>query len=113
MSGGIAECRHSSIRKNIFVRPGVANPPPRGMRTIRFFPLLLTFALPMAAAPAADLTGLLKDYDESQLQLYPSEGLWRGDNRFLDRYEDNLTASHLAERRRLNTGFRARLAAIE
>ncbi|OHE85544.1 MAG: hypothetical protein A3G75_06205 [Verrucomicrobia bacterium RIFCSPLOWO2_12_FULL_64_8] len=83
------------------------------MRTPRFFPLLLSLALPLAAAPAGDLARLLKDYDESRLQLYPAEGLWRGDYRFLDRYEENLTDAHLAERRRLNAGFRTRLAAID
>ena len=78
--------------------------------------LVLAFVLLFAgvahAAPSADLATLLKDYDETQLRLYPSQALWRGDTRYLDKYEDDLTADFLVEARKENADFRARLRAI-
>jgi uncharacterized protein (DUF885 family) len=77
--------------------------------------LLLALApvLPAVAAPNPQLAALFKDYDEAQLRAYPSSALWRGDNRYLDKFEDNLTPEFLIEQRKENTDFRARLAAIE
>ncbi|HEY4126402.1 MAG TPA: DUF885 domain-containing protein [Rhizomicrobium sp.] len=78
--------------------------------------LVLAFALLFAAvahaAPSADLATLFKDYDEAHLKLYPTDALWRGDTRYLDRYEDNLTPEFLVEARKENADFRARLAKI-
>ncbi len=68
---------------------------------------------PARADAAGDLKQLLADYDEAGLKLYPSQAMQRGDRRYLDRYEEDLTAAHLAERRRLNTQERARLAVID
>ncbi len=78
--------------------------------------LVLAFALLLAgaaqAAPSAELGILLKDYDEAHLKLYPTDALGRGDLRYLDKYEDNLTPEFLAEARKENAGFVARLNAI-
>lgn len=81
---------------------------------MRFFllALVLLFAGAAQAAPSADLAALLHDYDEAHLKLYPSDALGRGDTRYLDRYEDNLTPEFLAEARKENADFRARLKAI-
>ena len=69
--------------------------------------------IPARADAAGDLKQLLQDYDDAGLKLYPSEAMQRGDRRYLDRYEEDLTAAHLAERRQLNTQGRTRLAAID
>jgi len=74
--------------------------------------MLLLVVVPAAAGPAEDLAQLLEDYDEDGLRLYPSGALWRGEERYLDRYEENLADAHLAERRALNAAYRARLDAI-
>ncbi len=78
--------------------------------------LLLAFALLFAgvaqAAPSTELAALLKDYDDAHLKLYPTDALWRGDTRFLDKYEDTLTPEFLVEARKENADFRARLARI-
>ena len=77
--------------------------------------LLLSFALLFAgvaqAAPSTELAAL-KDYDDAHLKLYPTDALWRGDTRFLDKYEDTLTPEFLVEARKENADFRARLARI-
>jgi uncharacterized protein (DUF885 family) len=65
------------------------------------------------AAPSAKLAALLKDYDDAHLKLYPTDALWRGDTRFLDKYEDTLTPEFLVEARKENADFRARLTAID
>lgn len=64
------------------------------------------------AQPSAALHTLFKDYDEAHLRLYPTDALWRGDERYLDRYEDTLSPQFLAEARKENAEFRARLAQI-
>jgi uncharacterized protein (DUF885 family) len=81
---------------------------------MKFFVLALAFLFAGAAqaAPSAELAALLKDYDDAHLKLYPTDALWRGDTRFLDKYEDTLTPEFLAEARKDNADFRARLAAI-
>jgi uncharacterized protein (DUF885 family) len=65
------------------------------------------------ASPHDDLAKLLRDHDESQLALFPSNALPRNDRRHLGRYEESLSAAHLAKARRSNADLRARLAAIE
>ena len=74
---------------------------------------LVAFAPASLAGPTEDLTKLMKDYDEQILRLYPSAALYRGDPRYLDRYEDNLTPEFLAEARRLSAEDTARLKAID
>ncbi len=78
--------------------------------------LAFVFALFLAgaaqAAPSAGLAALFKDYDEAHLKLYPTDALWRGDSRYLDRYEDTLTPEFLREARKQNAAFRARLSRI-
>ena len=84
------------------------------MKTIFLAALFCLLALaPAQASPAGDLAALVKDYDEAQLVLYPSSALWRGDLRYLDKYEDDLSPEHLAERRKENAQFRARLSGID
>jgi uncharacterized protein (DUF885 family) len=73
---------------------------------------VLLFAAAAHAAPPAGLAALLHDYDEAHLRLYPTDALWRGDRRYLDRYEDTLTPEFLVEARKENADFRARLARI-
>src|SRR6185437_8189860 len=79
--------------------------------------LLLAFALLFAgaahAAPSAELSALLKDYDDAHLKLYPTDALWLGDTRFLDKYEDTLTPEFLVEARKENADFRVRLGSID
>jgi len=78
--------------------------------------LAFVFALFLAgvahAAPSAELSTLLKDYDDAHLKLYPTDALWRGDTRYLDRYEDTLTPEFLVEARKEKAAFRARLSKI-
>ncbi len=74
---------------------------------------IFAFAPGARADDSADLTKLMKDYDETRLALNPSGALYRGDTRYLDRYEDNLTPKYLAVERKLNAEESARLAAID
>jgi uncharacterized protein (DUF885 family) len=71
------------------------------------------FAPSAMAGPSEDLAKVMKDYDEANLRLHPSAALYRGDTRYLDRYEDSLTPQYLAEARKLNQEERARLSAID
>lgn len=73
---------------------------------------ILALAGPVAAGPAEDLAALMAEYDEIQLELYPTAALWRGDRRYLDRYEEDLTDAHLERRRAENARFLEGLAAI-
>jgi len=78
--------------------------------------LALIFVLLLAgtahAAPSAELAGLLKNYDDAHLKLYPTDALWRGDVRYLDKYEDTLTPEFLVEARKENADFRLQLSKI-
>jgi uncharacterized protein (DUF885 family) len=65
------------------------------------------------ADAGADLTKLLRDYREAGLKLRPTEAMERGDNRYLDRYDENLTAAYMNARRRINEDTRAKLQAID
>lgn len=75
--------------------------------------LIVAGATPTMAAPNAALAQLFQDYDEAGLRAYPTGALWRGDMRYLDRYEDNLTPEFLVEQRKENADFHTRLAAID
>src|SRR5678815_2242340 len=72
---------------------------------------------PVAAAstsgPGAEFNKLLRDYREAELKLRPNEAIARGDERYLDRYDDSLTQSYLSGRRRVNEDTRNKLGAIE
>src|SRR5881394_2980777 len=70
---------------------------------------------PIAAATGAgaDFNKLLRDYREAELKLRPNEAIARGDERYLDRYDDSLTQSYLSARRRVNEETRKKLTAID
>ena len=74
---------------------------------------LVAFAPQVQASATDDLQKLMKDYDEQILMLYPSAALYRGDTRYLDRYEDNLTPEFLAKARAFSAEDTARLKAID
>src|SRR5262249_37447691 len=65
------------------------------------------------AAPADDFAKLLRDYDEAQLELFPSLAIMRNEQRRLGRYEDTLTPEFLVTARRMNAEQRMQLAAID
>lgn len=77
------------------------------------FAAALLASAPAFASATGDLDSLMKDYDEQILTLYPSAALYRGDTRYLDRYEDNLTPEFLAKARALSAEDTARLKAID
>ena len=64
------------------------------------------------ASAAGELARLLDDHARADRMLYPSNAMERGEEVSPDRYEEDLTAAHLAERRRINGVERGRLAAI-
>ncbi len=66
----------------------------------------------MAAAAADGLEALIEDIDEDFLRRHPSAAIARGDRRYLDRFEEDLTAENLAEGRQLNREYNQRLEAI-
>jgi uncharacterized protein (DUF885 family) len=71
-----------------------------------------TAAGPVRADAGADLNRLLRDYREAELKVRPTTAIENGDNRYLDRFDENLTAKYLAERRRINQATRAKLDGI-
>ena len=73
----------------------------------------LMFAAPVHADAGADLTGLMRSYREAELKLRPSTAIERGDDRYLDRYDENLTAAYMNARRKINDDTRDRLAAVD
>jgi uncharacterized protein (DUF885 family) len=72
--------------------------------------LFLAFAA--EAAPADELETLINSVDEDFLRRHPSAAIARGDRRYLDRFEEDLTAEHLEEGRQLNRQYLQRLEAI-
>ena len=71
---------------------------------------------PVAAAasgPGAALDKLLRDYRDAELKLRPNAAIARGDERYLDHYDDSLTQSYLSGRRRINEETRSKLTAID
>jgi len=65
-----------------------------------------------AVAAGSELNRLLRDYREAELKLRPNEAIARGDERYLDRYDDSLTQSYLNGRRRVNEDTRNKLGAL-
>ena len=70
---------------------------------------------PIAAAPGdgAEFNKILRAYREAEQKLRPNEAIARGDERYLDRYDDNLTQTYLSGMRRINEETRTKLAAID
>jgi uncharacterized protein (DUF885 family) len=64
------------------------------------------------AAAQDELVSLIEAVDEDFLRRHPSAAIARGDRRYLERFEEDLTAEHLAEGRRLNGEYLQRLEAI-
>src|ERR1043166_5764670 len=77
------------------------------------FPIVRPVAAASASGSGAALNKLLRDYREAELKLRPNEAIARGDERYLDRYDDSLTQSYLNGRRRVNEDTRNKLAAID
>jgi len=65
----------------------------------------------MAAAPD-ELESLIETVDEDFLRRHPSAAIARGDRRYLERFEEDLTVAHLAEGRRLNREYLQRLETV-
>lgn len=87
----------------------------RALILAMLFGLIATILLPPPALAAAsdEFAALLEDRDEDFLRRHPSLAIARGDRRYLDRFEENLTGEFLAESQRLNDGYAARLDAID
>src|SRR5258705_1530988 len=65
------------------------------------------------ADAASDFTRLLSDYRSSESRLRPSATMPLADQRYLDRYDDDLTPAYLDARRKINGDARMRLSAID
>ena len=76
-----------------------------------FFACLLP-VFPVAAAAPDELAELIETVDEDFLRRHPSAAIARGDRRYLERFEEDLTAEFLAQDRRLNREYLQRLNAI-
>jgi len=74
--------------------------------------LFLAGTAPSQATPENDLAALIALRDEDMAVRYPSLALTRGDRRFLDTYEDTLSADFLTLGEELNASYSDRLAAI-
>jgi uncharacterized protein (DUF885 family) len=72
----------------------------------------LISAFAAEAAPADELEVLIDSVDEDYLRRHPSAAIARGDKRYLDRFEEDLTAAYLTEGRQLNRQYLQRLEAI-
>jgi uncharacterized protein (DUF885 family) len=80
-----------------------------------FFGSVLAYVLlpaPAMAAAPDELESLIEAVDEDFLRRHPSAAIARGDRRYLERFEEDLTAAYLAEGRRLNREYLDRLQAI-
>ena len=67
-----------------------------------------------AHAAASDaLSALIEQREEDYLRRHPSAAITRGDRRYLDRFETNLTDEYLVEERRLHSEYAERLGAID
>jgi uncharacterized protein (DUF885 family) len=81
---------------------------------IAFFLVAQAVAAPAArAAPADDLAHLVERRDEDTLRRQPSLAVTRGDRRYLDRYDEDLTEAWHEEGRALNEDYREALGAID
>ena len=65
------------------------------------------------ADPGTELSGLLREYRQAESKLRPSTAMQRGDTRYLDQYDENLSANYFNARRRINEQTRTKLAAID
>jgi uncharacterized protein (DUF885 family) len=70
-------------------------------------------AFPVRAAADDDLHTLLDTIDEDFLRRHPSAAIARGDRRYLDRFEQDLTDEFLGEERQLNRDYLERLGSID
>jgi uncharacterized protein (DUF885 family) len=66
-----------------------------------------------AADSAPALEGLLKEYRNSEARLDSSSSMELSDQRYLERYEDDLLPSYIEARRKINEETRAKLARID
>lgn len=64
------------------------------------------------AAATDELESLIEAVDEDFLRRNPSAAIARGDRRYLERFEEDLTPEYLTEGRRLNREYMERLEAI-
>jgi len=65
------------------------------------------------ADAAGDFSRLLTDYRNAESRLRPSAAMQLADQRYLDRYDDDLTPAYLDARRKINSDARTRLSAID
>ena len=88
------------------------------MRLIRYAIAAAFLALfPAGAGSAADsgaaLERLLREYRNSEARLESSSSMELSDQRYLERYEDDLLPPYVEARRKINGETRAKLAAID
>ena len=88
------------------------------MRLARYAVLAGFLALfPAAAGIAADsgaaLEQILKDYRNSEARLDSSSSMELSDQRYLERYEDDLLPAYIEARRKINEATRTKLAAVD
>jgi uncharacterized protein (DUF885 family) len=76
------------------------------------FVALLPFA-GLAADSGKELEQLLKDYRTSEARLDSSSSMELSDQRYLERYEDDLLPAYIEARRKINEDTRAKLATID
>ena len=87
------------------------------MRIIRYAIIagFLAFlpAVGYGADSGAQLERLLRDYRNSESRLDSSSSMELSDQRYLERYEDDLLPAYIEARRKINEETRAKLAAID
>jgi uncharacterized protein (DUF885 family) len=88
------------------------------MRIVRYAVIAGFLALcPASAGTAADsgaaLERLLRDYRNSEARLDSSSSMELSDQRYLERYEDDLLAPYVEARRKINGDTRAKLGLID
>src|SRR5262245_53763383 len=74
---------------------------------------LLPAAAGMAADSGAALQRVLRDYRNSEARLNSSSSMALSDQRYLERYEDDLLPAYIEARRKINGDTRAKLATIK
>jgi uncharacterized protein (DUF885 family) len=88
-----------------------------GMRIVRNAVIVGFLALLPAAGYGADsgavLERLLRDYRNSESRLDSSSSMELSDQRYLERYEDDLLPAYVEARRKINAETRAELDAID
>src|SRR5688500_3915585 len=87
------------------------------MRIVRYALVAVLLAFLPAAGYGADsgaqLERLLKDYRNSESRLDSSSSMELSDQRYLERYEDDLLPAYVEARRKINEETRTKLAAID